>query len=104
MTITLFLTILTIGAAVSGLLTQAIKKFAENAKIQYSSNVIALLNAIAVGGAGTAFAYALLAIPFTASNLVCWALMIVCIWIGSMVGYDKVIQLIKQITNGNNGI
>ena len=29
--------------------------------------------------------------------IICIVLMVVCVWIGSMVVYDKIIQLIKQI-------
>ena len=97
MTVTLFVTILTIGAAVSALLTEAIKKAYINSKKDYSANVIALINAAVVGGGGTAVTYMLVGIPWNVNNIICLVLMIVCVWIGSMVGYDKIIQLIKQI-------
>lgn len=97
MTVTLFVTILTVGALVSGLLTEAIKKAYANAKKDYSANVIALINAVVVGGGGTAVTYMLVGIPWTVNNIICLVLMILCVWIGSMIGYDKIIQLIKQI-------
>lgn len=97
MTVTLFVTILTVGALVSGLLTEAIKKAYANAKKDYSANVIALINAVVVGGGGTAVTYMLLGVSWEVNNIICMALMVVCVWIGSMVGYDKIIQLIKQI-------
>lgn len=97
MTVTLFVTILTIGAAVSALLTEAIKKAYSNEKKDYSANMIALINAVVVGGGGTAVTYMLVGIPWTVNNIICLILMIVCVWIGSMVGYDKIVQLIKQI-------
>ena len=97
MTVTLFVTILTIGAMVSGLLTEAIKKAYTNSKKDYSANVIALINAVVVGGGGTAATYMLLNVSWEVNNIICMALMVVCVWIGSMVGYDKIIQLIKQI-------
>lgn len=97
MTVTLFVTILTIGAMVSGLLTEAIKKAYSNANKDYSANVIALINAVVVGGGGTAVTYMLLNVSWEVNNIICMALMVVCVWIGSMVGYDKIIQLIKQI-------
>ena len=97
MTVTLFVSILTIGALISSLLTEAIKKAYENAKKEYSSNIIALLNAIIVGGGGTAVVYMLIGIPWTVNNSICLALVTICVWVGSMIGYDKVLQLIKQL-------
>lgn len=97
MTVTLFITIVTLGAAVSSLLTEAIKKAYNNAEKEYSANVIALINAVVVGGIGTAVVYMLRGIPWTINNIICLILMILVVWIGSMIGYDKVIQLLKQI-------
>ena len=97
MTVTLFISIFTIGAALSGLLTEAVKKAYENAEKQYSANVIALIDALVVGGLGTAMSYMLLGIPWTVNNIICLILMIVVVWVGSMIGYDKVIQLFAQI-------
>lgn len=97
MTITLFIFILTIGAAASSLLTEAIKKFFENAGKTYSANLIALVNAIVCGCGGTALAYIFMDIPWTGTNILCLVLMALCVWVSEMVGYDKVIQLITQI-------
>lgn len=97
MTVTLFLTIFTIGAAASGLLTEAIKKAYENAKKDYSANVIALVNAIIVGCGGTAVTYMLLGTTWSINNIICLLLIGICVWVGSMIGYDKIIQLIKQV-------
>ena len=92
MTITLFLSLFTLGSMVSSLLTEAVKKATD-----ISSNLIALINAIVVGLAGTCAAYVLMGEPFNLQNIICIILMTVCIWIGSMIGYDKVIQTISQI-------
>ena len=97
MTVTLFITIVTLGAAVSSLLTEAIKKAYNNSDKEYSANVIALINAVVVGGIGTAVVYMLRGIPWTINNIICLILMILVVWIGSMIGYDKIIQLLKQI-------
>ncbi len=99
MTVTLFITILTLGAGVTSLLTEAIKKAYENAHKEYSANLIALVDAIVVGMGGTAVNYMLLGIPWTVNNIICMVLMAVCVWIGSMVGYDKLVQLIGQVAN-----
>ena len=92
MSVTLFLSLFTIGSMISSLLTEAIKK-----AVDVSSNIIALVDAIVVGVAGTTAAYILIGVPFDAQNIICIALMTVCIWVGSMIGYDKVIQTISQI-------
>lgn len=96
MTIELFIFMLTIGAAASSLLTQALKKAFKN----ISCNVLALLDAIIVGFFGTCIAYGLMGVPFTLKNILCVVLMTVCVWVGSMIGYDKVIQMIDQIKKG----
>lgn len=99
MTVTLFITVFTIGAMVSGLLTEAIKKFYENEQKQYSANVIALVNAVVVGVGGTAVLYMLLNVPWTINNIICMILMGICVWIGSMIGFDKIVQMLKQISD-----
>ena len=97
MKVTLFISIFTVGAAISGLLTEAVKKAYKNAGKEYSANIIALIDAAVVGGLGTACAYMLLGIPWTVNNIICLALMVVVVWMGSMIGYDKIVQLLKQI-------
>ena len=92
MSITMFLSLFTLGSMVSSLLTEAVKKAAD-----ISSNLIALINAFVVGLAGTSAAYALMGVPFNLQNIICIILMTICNWIGSMIGYDKVIQTISQI-------
>ena len=99
MTITLFITMLTIGAGITSLLTEAIKKAYSNAGKEYSANLVALINAIVVGCGGTAVLYMLQAIPWTVNNIICMLLMGVAVWVASMIGYDKVLQLLKQLTS-----
>lgn len=94
MTITLFMTLFTIGSAVSALLTEAMKKLC----VKWASpNIIALMDALIVGFFGTLAAYILMDVPLDPKNVICIILMTICIWIGSMIGYDKVIQTISQI-------
>lgn len=99
MTITLFITILTVGAAVTTLLTEAIKRAYQNAKKEYSANLIALINAVVVGCGGCAVVYMLMNIPWTVNNIICMLLAGVAVWIGSMIGFDKVKQLLEQIAS-----
>lgn len=97
MTITLFVSILIWFSAATSIVTEAIKKAFNNAGKKYSANIIALINAIVLGCSGTAGIYLVLNIPFTFTNIIFIALMAICVWIGSMVGYDKIIQLFKQL-------
>lgn len=99
MTITLFIVLATICCAVSGLLTEGIKAWFKNAGKEYSANLIALIDALVVGCGGTAITYVLLGIAFTLPNILCLVLMVGTVWLGSMIGYDKVMQLITQIAS-----
>ena len=93
MTVQLFMVLFTIGSLVDSMLTEAIKKSFKNV----STNIIALVDAIIVGALGSIAAYILMGIEFNLSNIVCIVLMTVCVWIGSMIGYDKVMQTLSQI-------
>lgn len=101
MSVTLFITILTIGGMVTALLTEAIKKMYANMKKDYSANIIALVNAVVVGCGGTAVVYMLMNIPWTVNNIICMVLMTVAVWIASMLGFDKVLQTVNQIARIN---
>jgi len=99
MTITLFMALIVVLAIAVSLLTEAVKKFFEGTKVTYSSNVVVLIISIVVGIGGTAMAYISLGIAFTPPNIVCMVLMAVAVWVGSMLGYDKVLQMVEQIKN-----
>ena len=96
MSISLFVSIFVAGGLVTMLLTQSIKQFYYNRGSQASPNVIALINAVVVGGLGTAFAYMLLGIPWTVNNILCLIAMIILVWMGSMLGYSKILETIQQ--------
>ena len=98
MTMTLFIALFTVLAgAVASLITEPVKKWYANADKPYSSNAIALIVSIVSGGLGTSVYYILKDVPWTVNNIICILLMIVAIWVTSMVGYDKVKQLLEQI-------
>ena len=96
-TITIFATLLTILVACNALITQAIKVAFDKRGKKYSSNLIALITSIAIGGLGSVIAYIFLGITFNIYSIICIPLFIIVIWVGSMVGFDKIFQLIKQI-------
>ena len=97
MSISLFVSIFVAGGLATMLLTQSIKQFYYNRGSQASPNVIALINALVVGGLGTAFAYMLLNIPWTVNNILCLIAMIVLVWMGSMLGYSKILETITSL-------
>lgn len=108
MSVTLFVSIFVGGGLVTMLLTQSIKQFYYNRGSEASPNVIALINALVVGGGGTAFTYMLMNLPWTVNNVLCLIAMIFLVWMGSMIGYAKIIETIQQFkawqSSVNSGI
>lgn len=97
MTVTIFLLLLTLFATITALATEAAKKFLDDQKIRYASNIVVLIVAMIVGCGGTAIYYVNYSVPFNALNSVYLALMGIANWIGAMVGYDKVKQAVMQL-------
>ena len=97
MTLSLFMTLLVILSVVVSLITEAVKKALNEANINYSSNLIVLIVSSVVGVGGTLLMYLFLGIAFTAPNIICMVLMAVAVWVGAMVGYDKVLQMLEQL-------
>ena len=77
MTVAMFILLMTICSAVSSLLTEGVKNWLTNAGKNYSSNLIAMINAVVVGCGGTAIAYVLLDVAFTLPNILCLPLLVV---------------------------
>lgn len=97
MTLSVFITLIGIFSVINSFLTEGIKKFFVNANKGYSANLIALINAVVIGCGGTCAYYAFFNVPFTAANVAGVGVMAVATWLGSMLGYDKVKQLIEQL-------
>lgn len=97
MTVTAFLIILAACAAITSLFTEGIKKFLDEQRVTYASNVLVLIIAVIVGCGATALYYVNYQIQFNALNSVYLALMGVANWLGATIGYDKVRQTITQI-------
>ena len=98
MTTTTFLMLLSSFSVLSGLVTEGIKKLISD-KANMSYNVIALVVALVIGGAGSAVYYQLNAIPFDVNNVIYMILMGLASGLCSMVGFDKIKQAIEQITS-----
>ena len=98
MTTTTFLMLLSSFSVLSGLVTEGIKKLISD-KANMSYNIIALVVALVIGGAGSAVYYQLNAIPFNIDNIIYLVLMGLASGLCSMVGFDKIKQAIEQITS-----
>ena len=96
MSVALFVSIFVGGGLITMLLTQSIKQFYYNRGSEASPNIIALINAIVVGGGGTAFIYMLMEIPWSVNNVLCLIAMAFLVWMGSMIGYSKIIETFQQ--------
>ena len=96
MSVSLFLMLLTMFSAITGICTEGVKNLLNDRKIEFSSNALAFIIACIVGIGGTAIYYILCNIPFAVNNVVCMILMGIASAMGAMVGYDKVVQAIKQ--------
>ena len=97
MTTHIFIILFVLFSAISSLLTEAIKIGCKNKEKPLSANLIAIICAIVVGGIGSCFAFVFLSIPFTLVNCLSIVCMSFAIGLGSMVGFDKITQLISQI-------
>lgn len=93
MTVNLFITLVTILSLVSSLVTEAIKKAFNNTR----PTLLAAVVSAVVGWGGGVAAYLLMDIAFTTPAIVALVLLAPIIWVGATVGYDKVMEIIKQI-------
>lgn len=99
MNITMFLILLSTFSVISGLITEGIKKLIKD-KANLSYNIIAIIVSLIVGIVGCVVYYLLNDISFTVDNITYMVLMGLASGLVSMVGFDKVKQLIEQI-NGS---
>ena len=94
MTVEIFLTLLVFLSTATSLATEAFKKLVGN-KIPY--NILVLIIAMIVGCVGVYVYYILNNIEINSINIIYLVLMGIANWIGAMVGYDKIKQLINQM-------
>ena len=98
MTVELFMTMLFAVSVANGLLTESIKKVLDEFEKTYSSNVIAGMVSVCIGGF-TCYAHAMFSgIEVNDLLVITYIAFVIMSWVCAMVGYDKVMQAVKQIT------
>lgn len=101
MSVESFLILLTVFASVASMFTEAIKKLTTEAdRNTQKSNVIVLMVSVLVGAGGMVCYYIFNGIDFSIRNMICIPIMSCAVWLVSMLGYDKVVQTIRQIGGG----
>lgn len=97
MTIETFTSLLAVFAILTSLITEGVKNVLASFNKKYPANIIVLCVSVLVGGVGTCLFYVWSDYTWTIKNIIWIFLMTGANWLGSMVGYDKVIQTITQI-------
>ena len=91
-----FLLIMLITSTMTGLVTQAIKVIFNEHNITYRANTLAGVIA-AILSAAIGIGYCVITdVVFSTHIIVCLVALVFLSWLGSMVGYDKVIQAISH--------
>ena len=98
---TTFLMLLSAFSIISSLITEGIKKLAQD-KNNLSYNIVALIVALIIGSCGCGIYYQLNHLPFTPNNIIYMVLMGLASSLVSMIGFDKVKQAMEQLLNQNN--
>ena len=99
-----FICLLAIFATVTSLITEGVKKTLTALNVKYAANIVVLLVSLIVGGIGTFLFYIWKGYDMNVNSAIWIFLMTVANWLGSMVGYDKVIQTITQIKSSDKNV
>lgn len=83
-------------STVTGLVTEAVKKILTEHKVTYHANTLVGLIATILSAAMGVGYIMLSGVGFTSQTIIYLVILIFISWLCSMVGYDKVIQAIKQ--------
>ena len=96
MTVEIFMILLTFFSTLTSLATEAVKKVLDGTEVNIPSNIISLIASVLVAGFGMSIFYVLNDYDWNAVNIVSIALMMLANWLGAMLGYDKIKQIITQ--------
>ena len=98
MTVEVALFLLTICSAFTGLITEAIKKmFTVN-----KPTIVAAIVSVIVGAAVPICYLIINKIPFGAQEIIYTVAMVILTWLCATIGYDKVMEVIRQIFGGKS--
>lgn len=101
-TFDVFLIGLMVISALTGLVTEAIKKILVEHNVTYKANTLAgIVSAILSAAIGSGYVI-LTDNHFTAQIIVCIVALVFMGWLCAMVGYDKVIGQFKNIKEGDD--
>jgi hypothetical protein len=91
----IFLLGLMIVSTLTSLVTEAVKKILVENNVAYRANTLAgIVSAVLSAGLGIGYV-AFSGIDFTAQIIVCIVAMVFMSWLCAMVGYDKVVGMLK---------
>lgn len=96
MTFTLFCGLLAGLGVFTSLIVEFIKSVLDGYKKTYNAQTVSLISGLVVGIIGTIVAYILMAIPFTALNIIFIVFEGLAVTIGAQLGYDKVLSVLKE--------
>lgn len=98
MTIELFCTLLLTFGTGTTIAVEFVKKILDSFKVNYSASALALAIGGVVGVLGSCAYFIMAGITFTPQSIV-WILFEgICVIMGSQLGYDKIVAIVKQIT------
>lgn len=90
-------------STLTGLTTEAVKRFLSALNVKYQSNILSGIVAVILSAA-VGVSYVLVTnAGFTATSIVTIIALTFMSWMSAMVGYDKVIQIINQLKNVKKG-
>lgn len=101
--IEVFMLGLLVISTLTSLVTEAIKKILSEREITYHANTLAGVVAMILSAAIGVGYVILTGVGFNAQTIICIITLVFISWLCSMVGYDKVVQAIKQFrTDGKD--
>ena len=98
MTITFLTTALLLVSLVTNFTVEGLKKLLDESKVSYSSNLLAVVVAVVIAGLVSAGYLILNDIAFSLKVGVQIIVLMYLSFLVSTVGYDKIIQMIEQLT------
>ena len=94
---------LAVVSTLTGLVTEAIKKILNGKNKTYCANTLAGIVAAALSIALGVGYVIFISVGFTAQVVICIIALAFASWLCSMVGYDKVLQVITQFKTNKKG-